>query len=277
MKSEKPTILITNDDGISAPGIWHLWHAMRDRANIIIAAPKEQQSGKGLSITLKSPIRSEVVEWEGALKAWQISGTPADCIKLSLSVLLDKKPDMILSGINQGCNSGRNVLYSGTVGALIEGTYKGIPGIAFSCREYYEPQYHEYESFIPAIVDHFLEHSIPKDTLINVNFPKHARHEITGIRYARHGQSFWVEDHLNTDGNDHHFGAKWSHFEGDEESDVHLLRQGFITASPIRVGELTNHDHLADHKEIFESRLSPLLSRDGKRPSGASPSAEPLQ
>ncbi|MCI5052625.1 MAG: 5'/3'-nucleotidase SurE [Simkaniaceae bacterium] len=248
----RPHILITNDDGINAPGIWHLFNALKKHADLTIIAPDSQQSAKGVSLTLKMPLRSSKVSWNGAT-AYKVCGTPADCVKIALTCLLDSPPDMIVSGINQGCNSGRNVLYSGTIGALIEGTFRQIPGIAFSCREYFEPQFAAYENFIPPIVEHFFDHPAPQGTLINVNFPSETGEAIKGIRYVRQGLGYWVEDHRSSKDGEHDFGVKWEHFGEDEESDVYNLRQGFITATPLHVADLTDLDHLKSHKELFES------------------------
>ena len=120
-------ILIINDDGIHAPGLIHLWKALVDLADVTIIAPAIEQSGVGLGITLRSPLHIESVAWNKGTPAWKISGTPADCVKMALSVILKTPPDLIVSGINRGSNSGRNVLYSGTVGGVIEGVLRNIP------------------------------------------------------------------------------------------------------------------------------------------------------
>ena len=130
--TNRPFLLITNDDGIHAPGLKHLWEAVAEHAETSIVAPATEKSGCGLSITWAKPLRVHPIEWENKTPCWSVSGTPADCIKMGLNVLLDKPPHMILSGVNRGSNAGRTVLYSGTIGGVIEGALKGIPGIAFS-------------------------------------------------------------------------------------------------------------------------------------------------
>src|SRR6185369_1933354 len=113
---KKPFLLLTNDDGINAPGIRHLWEAVHEFADVAIVAPGSEKSGCGLGITYTKPLHIQPIAWEKNTPAWFLNGTPADCVKMALGVLLDKKPDMIISGVNKGSNAGRTVLYSGTVG-----------------------------------------------------------------------------------------------------------------------------------------------------------------
>src|SRR5574338_1188667 len=144
--NKKSHILITNDDGIKAPGIQHLWSALKDFATISIVAPKTEQSGVGLGITIRSALHIEEFAWEELDSCWSVTGTPADCVKMALSVLLPSPPDLIVSGINRGTNAGRTVLYSGTIGGVIEGILRGIPGIAFSS---FDMANTEYAQFLP--------------------------------------------------------------------------------------------------------------------------------
>src|SRR5262245_14985477 len=145
----RPHILITNDDGIHAPGIKHLWKALQDIAQVTVIAPAAEQSAVSLSITIRNPLKIDKVTWSEGTEVWSVSGTPADCVKLGLSVLLQNPPNLIVSGINKGNNAGRNMLYSGTVAAVIEGIMHDIPGIAFSCKDYVQPDYQATEKYIP--------------------------------------------------------------------------------------------------------------------------------
>lgn len=260
----KPNILIVNDDGIHAPGIRHLWNALKDRANLTIIAPAHEQSGVGLSITFRQPLHIRRIDWPENTPAWHVTGTPADCIKMGLSVILKEKPDLVVSGINRGTNAGRNVLYSGTVGGTIEAVMKDIPAIAFSCWEFTEtPSYDLAEQYIPGIVDHVLEHSLPKGTLLNVNFPNEMHKQMKGIRFARQGQGFWGEDPSErrhpAEGSSYYWmGAQMKEFDEHEDSDIALLRQGYTTVVPVHVGELTDLKHFHEHKEIFEERFGEI-------------------
>lgn len=256
MNEKKPKILITNDDGINARGIWHLWHSLRDIADLMIIAPSTERSGVGMGITLHHPLTIEKVKWEEGTPAWKVSGTPADCIRMGTSILLDEMPDMIVSGINHGSNSGRTVLYSGTIGGVIEGALRRIPGIAFSSEDFTDRTYAQLEQFISPVVKHVLEHPLSPGTLLNVNFPLNAS-QIRGIRLARQGRSLWVEDPMertHPDGNPYYWhGGKWADHPEHADSDVTLLQQGFITAVPIHIDELTDHKFLADRREAFET------------------------
>ena len=149
--TKRPYILVTNDDGVYAPGIKHLWKALAQFADVVVVAPSSEQSAVSLSITIRHPLRIEKIEWPWAnhTPVWSINGTPADCVKLALSVILPHPPQLIVSGLNRGNNAGRNVLYSGTVAAVIEGVMHNIPGIAFSVTDYAKPDYEKAERYNP--------------------------------------------------------------------------------------------------------------------------------
>jgi 5'-nucleotidase len=258
---KRPKILITNDDGVNALGIRHLWNALKNVGDLIIAAPSQEQSATGLSITIHSPLRVERITWPEDAEAWSISGTPADCVKMALSVLYDEPPDLIVSGINLGNNAGRNVLYSGTIAAVIEGVLHDIPGIAFSCFEEKNPQYAVAEEYIPLIVQHVLDHPLPPETLLNVNFPTKNGTRVKGFKFARQGKQYWAE---NPDKRSHPFGshsyywlgAKLAEFDEHEESDIALLKQGYLTAVPLRITEMTHHQLFEERKHHFEKLFS---------------------
>ena len=254
---KKPCILITNDDGIHAEGLRHLWSALEDFAETYIIAPESEQSGKGVAITLRQPLLIEPVSWEKQTPAWRINGTPADCVRLALNLLINKQPDLILSGINRGANLGRNILYSGTVGGVIEGALKKIPGIAFSCFDFQSPNYRAVEHFILPIVEQVLSHPLPEGTFLNVNFPQG---QARGVKLARQGMGYWVEsieERTHPEGHPYYWlGGKWAEHQEHEESDVHLLRQGYAAAVPINVNEMTDHLVLKQHKARFDQFFS---------------------
>lgn len=251
----KPKILITNDDGINAPGIRHLWSALSPMADVTVVAPAHEQSAAGLSITTRNPLHIQAVGWGNDV--WSVNGTPADCVKLALSVVLDEKPDLVVSGINKGSNAGRNVLYSGTVAGAIEGVMHDIPAIAFSCYNYFNPSYTDAQNFVPLIVQHSLSHPMPSGTLLNVNFPDHEKYgKIKGFRMTRQGKEFWAE---NPDKRTHPaegkayywLGLKIAEFDEHEDSDIAWLKKGYATAVPVHVGDMTDHAHLSKAKESF--------------------------
>jgi 5'-nucleotidase len=258
MEQRKPKILITNDDGVHARGIWHLWHALAEFAEVCIIAPSTERSGVGSGITLHHPLTIEPVKWETGTRVWKINGTPADCIRMGMSVILENPPDLVVSGINHGSNAGRSVLYSGTIGGVVESALRRIPGIAFSSEAFEDDKYWQLERFICPIVSHILQHPLSEGTLLNVNFPAQPD-TIRGVRLARQGRSLWVEDpteRVHPDGNPYYWhGGRWADHPEQDDSDVALLKQGYITAVPIHIDQLTDHKFLAERKQGFETLL----------------------
>ena len=256
---KKPKILITNDDSSHAPGIRHLWNALKDTCDLTIVAPATEKSGVGLCLTLWDPIHIHKVDWHADTPAWKITGTPADCVRLATSKILMNPPDLIVSGINRGSNAGRTLLYSGTVAGIIEGVMRNIPGIAFSCQNYENPGYANFEKHIYPLVQYVLDHPLPKGCFLNVNFPSSG--DVKGIKMTRQGMGIFKEDpdhRTHPDGYSYYWmGGKWESHPEHEDSDVTALDKGFIAAAPIYVHELTHHEFMAGRKEHFESSLNP--------------------
>lgn len=257
--SNRPYILVTNDDGVYAPGIKHLWKVLAEVADIVVVAPASEQSAVSLSITIRHPLRIEKIEWPWAKDAqvWSINGTPADCVKLALSVILPHPPQLIVSGINRGSNAGRNVLYSGTVAAVIEGIMHNIPGIAFSAADYFNPDYEKAEQYIPSIIQYLIEHPLSAGTFLNVNFPKHMENGMKGVRLAKQGMEYWAEnpeqrEHPAEGSHYYWLGAKLAQFQEDANSDIMLLREGYATVVPIHIADLTDYPFIEQQRESFE-------------------------
>ncbi len=257
---KKPHILITNDDGIQTPGIYHLWNALKDFYNVTITAPAHEQSGVGLCVSCHTPLNLVKVNWPLEARAYSVNGTPADCVKLALAYVMESPPDLIVSGINRGANSGRNVLYSGTVGGVIEGVMHDIPGIAFSCYDFENPNYAEAERHILKVVRHVLDHPMPEGTFLNVNFPSSSHGPIKGFKFTRQGKQYWGENpdkrkHPGMEREYYWIGVKLKEYLEHQDSDVAWLQKGYMTAVPIHVGELTDHEHLADKRDHFENQF----------------------
>jgi 5'-nucleotidase len=259
---QKPKILITNDDGIHAPGIFHLWKSVSEHTQTTIIAPEKEKSGAGMSTTLTRPLEIHPVKWLDETKAWKVNGTPTDCVKLALSVLKEQ-PDLIISGINRGANSGRNVLYSGTIGGIIEGVFRGIPGIAFSCIEMLDPDYAITEKYIFPIIEFFLKNPMPKGTFLNVSFPTTHKEGIKGIKMTHQGSSYWQEkpdQRIHPHGHFYYWmGARWMDHEEIETSDVCLHQQGYITVTPIHIDQLTDQKFLQEIKDPFEKSFEEAI------------------
>lgn len=256
---QKPRLLLTNDDGIQAPGLHQLWKSVSSFADTTIVAPKGEKSGAGLSITWIKPLHMHPAPWENETPAWSLNGTPADCVKMALATAVKEKPDMILSGINRGANSGKTVLYSGTVGGVIEGVLKGIPGIAFSFSDLILPPFELTEKYVAPIVQYFLKNPFPEGTLLNVNFPYNFQNNAKGIRVATQGKSYWTdapEQRIHPEGNPYYWlGGVWGGKKEESHSDVFLLEQGYVTIVPIQVADLTCKTSFQKLKHLSEKDL----------------------
>ncbi|MCH9608758.1 MAG: 5'-nucleotidase SurE [Chlamydiales bacterium] len=259
---EKPLILLTNDDGIFAPGIHHLWKTLKeaDLGELVIIAPASEQSGTGVSITWDRPLHVQKVAWEDDTPAWTIDGTPADCIKMGSRVILKRHPDFIISGINAGSNAGRNVFYSGTVGAVIEGAMRNIPGVAFSCEDGDTPNFHVAVKYLVSVVRYLFKNPLPKGSFLNVNFPHAAQDEVKGFRLTRQGEGRWVENpylHLEgKTGSSYWMGGKPEEKVEEEECDIAYLRKGYMTAVPLYIHDLTDRAELEKREQSFENLLN---------------------
>jgi 5'-nucleotidase len=169
---EKPIILVTNDDGITAPGIHNLVEAVKDLGKIVVVAPDKPQSGMGHAITIGTPLRLHKVNAFDSVEAWQCSGTPVDCVKLAVDKILHRKPDLCLSGINHGANHSINVIYSGTMSAAVEAAIESIPSVGFSLLDYnIEADFSGSRKYVRIIVQKLLQKKQEKHMVLNVNIP----------------------------------------------------------------------------------------------------------
>src|ERR1039458_6480561 len=186
-KKEKPIILVTNDDGITAPGIRNLVEAVKDLGTVIVVAPDKFQSGMGHAITIGIPLRLNKMEdlFEG-IEAWQTSGTPVDCVKLAVDKILHRKPDICLSGINHGANHSINVIYSGTMSAAMEASIESIPSIGFSSLDHrFEADFTVAKNVVRELAARMLAKQMPEHILLNVNIPKVTPAEFMGMKICR--------------------------------------------------------------------------------------------
>jgi 5'-nucleotidase len=182
-------ILLTNDDGIRAPGIRALWEALKEIADIVVAAPAQQQSATGHSITVYHPIWvTEHSFNDPRVSGWRIGGTPADSVKIALDTLMTEKPDLVVSGINHGPNLATDVLYSGTVSAAVEGAMHGIPAIAISLASYDSTDFSPAAAFCRTLVQQIIERKMPSFSLLNVNVPPVSTAKIQGVSITKLGR-----------------------------------------------------------------------------------------
>ncbi|WP_420400915.1 5'/3'-nucleotidase SurE [Flagellimonas sp.] len=244
---DKPLILVTNDDGITAPGLRSLISVMKEIGEVVVVAPDSPQSGMGHAITIDSTLYSKQViidQKEGAPLEYSCSGTPADCVKLALQELLDRKPDICVSGINHGSNASINVIYSGTMSAAIEAGIEGIPAIGFSLCDYSWEANFEYTSkSVKKIVTEALLHGIPKGTVLNVNFPKTDK-EPNGIKVCRQARANWKEQfdkRTSPTGKDYYWlSGEFELLDKGQDTDEWALSQGYVSVVPTQF-DLTAH------------------------------------
>jgi len=190
----KPTILVVNDDGITAPGIKALMETMQSIGHVVVVAPDSPQSGMGHAITIGKPLRLDKVDIYEGVEMYRCSGTPVDCVKLAVTkIFKGKKPDLCVSGINHGLNNAINVLYSGTMSAAVEGAIESIPSIGFSLDDYtLEADFSHCLKFVKAIALQVLQNGLPAGTLLNVNFPN--TKDIKGVKICRQANAKWAEE-----------------------------------------------------------------------------------
>ncbi len=245
-------ILLTNDDGIHAPGLFALYDALKSRHDLHIVAPEAEMSAVGHAITLVAPIRFKKVHKNGGFFGYAVNGTPADCVKIAVQEILDPEPDMILSGINLGNNVGVNILYSGTVSAATEGAFLGIPSAAVSVGIQKHPDFAFAAGFARKVIRFLMETKLKDGTALNVNIPPVAREKIRGIRFARQGTSRFderFEKRQDPRGNVYYWLAGETFIEnGNPDNDSAALKKNYITITPIHY-DLTAEEELKRLKE----------------------------
>lgn len=244
-KKEKPIILITNDDDITAPGIRNLVEAVKDLGQVVVVAPDKPQSGMGHAITIGSPLRMNRMTIFGEIEAWQTSGTPVDCVKLAVDKILHRKPDLCLSGINHGANHSINVIYSGTMSAAMEASIEGIPSIGFSLLDYkYEADFAPSRKIVHTIVSKLLEEKLDKHLLLNVNIPSVPYSDIKGIKVCKQAYAKYEEDfdeRVDPQGKKYYWlTGKFVNFDDATDSDVWALQHNYVSVVPIQF-DLTNY------------------------------------
>ena len=241
--SDKPLILVTNDDGITAPGIRALIEVMNEFGDVCVVAPNSPQSGMGHAITLDSTLHIEKLTIEGSAQTeYSCSGTPADCVKLAVNEILERKPDLCVSGINHGSNSAINVIYSGTMSAAIEAGIEGIPSIGFSSVDHnWNADFEPLKKHIRIITKNVLENSLPDGVVLNVNFPKGS---IKGVKVCRQAKSNWIEEfdkRTSPQGKEYYWlTGEFVNLDKGQDTDLYALENNYATIVPVQF-DLTAH------------------------------------
>ena len=250
-------VLLTNDDGIYAPGLFALFQALKADHELTIVAPESEMSAVGHAITLTSPLRVQEVMKSGSFYGYAVTGTPADCVKIAVQELLERPPDIILSGINPGANIGVNLLYSGTVSAATEGAFLGVRSAAISLNARKNPDFGFAAQFSKEIIRFMTESGLRDGTALNVNIPALPKEEIAGVCFTRQGISRFeerFERRSDPRGNVYYWLSGETPIDnGNPETDSIALKENKITITPI-------HYNLTCEKELRRLKSSAFSS-----------------
>jgi 5'-nucleotidase len=260
----KPLILVSNDDGITAKGIRTLVDIMKGIGDVVVVAPDGPQSGMGHAITVGETLRLEETTIFDGVRAFECSGTPADCVKIARHFVLkgeSRQPDIVVSGINHGSNTSISVLYSGTMSAAIEGAIEGTPAIGFSLCDYsHNADFSHVEPYVESITRQVLTRGLPKGVALNVNFPPKRHENIKGIRICRQSNAKWVEDfdqRFDPNGRRYFWMAgNFVNFDKGEDNDEWAIANNYVSVVPVQF-DLTAHEAIARLNEEWDI-LRPL-------------------
>ncbi|WP_274475207.1 5'/3'-nucleotidase SurE [Mangrovimonas aestuarii] len=244
---KRPLILVTNDDGITAPGLRNLIDVMNEIGDVVVVAPDSPQSAMGHAITINSTLYVEQVTINnGPQKEYSCSGTPADCVKLAVKEILNRKPDLCVSGINHGSNSSINVIYSGTMSAALEAGIEGIPAIGFSLLDYnWHANFETSRDIVKTITLNALKHGIPKEVVLNVNIPNCKAENLKGIKVCRQAKANWQEEfdkRKNPQGRDYYWlTGKFVNLDKGEDTDEWALEHNYVSIVPVHFDFTAHH------------------------------------
>lgn len=252
--TKRPLIFITNDDGYQAKGIKSLTEAVSQIGDVLVVAPDGPRSGMSCAITSLEPIRHQLISKENGITVYSCSGTPVDCVKFGISQIADRKPDLIVSGINHGSNASVCVQYSGTMGAAIEGAILGIPSIGFSLLDHdANADFSHTYKYIKEIALNILQSGLPNGVCLNVNFP-HSQVGVNGVKVCSQAEGKFVQEFKKaTDGGERVIHWLTGYFENSEPNneltDEWALDKGFASVVPTKVN-MTDYDLLKDLQSL---------------------------
>lgn len=242
-------ILLTNDDGIYAKGLWAIYNRLAGTHHVDVIAPDRERSAIGHAITLHQPLRATRISLNGGFSGYAVNGTPADCIKLGFSEILSEKPDVVIAGANAGANVGANLNYSGTVAAAKEAALGGMIGIAVSIEGPEVDYYDDAALFIAELCETVYEKGLPFGTFLNVNLPNRPLKEIAGVRISRQAVevlSEYVEKRKDPRNRTYFWqGQDMQSFGADPQLDGAVLKQRFISITPVKC-DMTDYQMLED-------------------------------
>lgn len=242
-------ILITNDDGILAPGIEALYRAVADLGHVDVIAPEDAQSAVGHAISVQKPMLVRRVHINDVFHGWSVAGRPADCVKLAMIELLDQPPDLVLSGINAGANAGINVLYSGTIAGAVEGALYNVPAVAFSLQLSDEMDFHKAGRISRNVLDHILAARPTPGTCLSVNIPALNKGWPLGVKCCPQAPVSWEEHYDSqvdaTGQTVYWLNGRLPEHPGHPESDMAALRDGYVAITPLQP-DLTHRERLGE-------------------------------
>lgn len=235
---DPPLILVTNDDGITAPGLRALVDVTRPLGKVVVVAPDKPQSGKSHSVTMNHPLRLTCIHKETVYEEYSCNGTPADCIKLAYKIVIRRRPDLLVSGINHGSNSSINIIYSGTMAAVFEGAMAGVPSIGFSLLQYEaNADFTASKIYSRRIIHEVMSRKLPEGICLNVNIPAISESEIKGIRICRQAGGTWLEDfdiRKDPKGDDYYWlKGVFARIGDGEDTDEHALENNYVSIVPV--------------------------------------------
>ena len=249
--NDRPSILVTNDDGVHSKGLKELTEVMRLFGNVTVIAPEMAMSGMSGAITVDQPVRANKLSEEPGLTIYKCNGTPVDCVKLGFNHLLENIPDFVISGINHGANSSISILYSGTMGAAIEGCLHGVTSMGISLLDYDpDADFGKAKIFTARIFQSILDNELPQDTCLNINIPKGVP---KGIKLCRQARGKWIEEFENRI-DPHQRPYYWltgsfQNFEEDaKDTDLYALSKNYVSVVPVKV-DMTCYNTLEQMKE----------------------------
>jgi len=251
--SNKPVILVTNDDGYFAPGLHALVEIMKELGEVVVVAPDQPMSGTGHAITVRHPLRLHLLNESEGYREYSCNGTPVDCVKLGEQVVLRKKPDLMVAGINHGSNASINIIYSGTMASVLESAIGGVPSIGFSLMDYSShADFSACHDFISSIARKVLEEGLPDGVCLNVNIPAVTREKIKGIKVCRQARSRWMEE-FDTRKDPHNKEYYWltgifEKLEDSQETDQWALENNWVSLVPVHY-DFTAHYALSTIKQ----------------------------
>jgi 5'-nucleotidase len=243
---DKPLILITNDDGVKAPGIRALISYIRPFGRIVVVAPDRPQSGTAHAVTIAHPLRLDLIAREQDYEEYCCNGTPADCVKLAFKIAMRRRPDFLFSGINHGTNASINIVYSGTMAAVLEGALAGVPSVGFSLNNYsHDADFGPSELYVRSVAENVITHGLPSGVCLNVNIPDVRVEDIKGIRLCRQAGGSWQEDF---DEREDPHGRKYYWMKGvyvkvgnGEDTDQWALENNYVAVVPVHFDMTAYH------------------------------------